>query len=91
MRHRLPQFTHLFNNEGYAAGYYSYLWSETMDADAWEAFEESGDVWSPVVAGKLRAMMAAGDSVDQAELYRRFRGRDAEVGPLLRGRGLVGE
>ena len=54
MRHRLPHFTHLFTSEGYAAGYYSYLWSETMDADAWRAFEEAGDVWSPEVAAKLR-------------------------------------
>ena len=87
MRHRLPHFTHLFTGEAYAAGYYSYLWSETMAADAWGAFEESGDVWSPEVAAKLQAMMAAGDSVDQAELYRAFRGRDPEVSALLRQRG----
>ena len=87
MRHRLPHFTHLFNNEGYAAGYYSYLWSETMDADAWRAFEESGDLWNPAVAAKLKATLAAGDSVDQAELYRTFRGRDPEVSALLRQRG----
>lgn len=87
MRHRLPHFTHLFDNDGYAAGYYSYLWSETMDADGWRAFEETGDPWNPAVAAKLRAMLAAGDSVDQAELYRRFRGRDPEIAALLRQRG----
>jgi peptidyl-dipeptidase Dcp len=87
MRHRLPHFTHLFDNDGYAAGYYSYLWSETMDADAWQAFVESGDLWSPVVAARLKGMLQAGDSVDQAELYRRFRGRDPEVSALLGQRG----
>jgi peptidyl-dipeptidase Dcp len=91
MRHRLPHFTHLFNNEGYAAGYYSYLWSETMDADAWRAFEETGDVWNPAVAAKLREILAAGDSVDQAELYRIFRGRDPDVAALLRQRGFPAE
>jgi peptidyl-dipeptidase Dcp len=89
MRHRLPHFTHLFDSEGYAAGYYSYLWSETMSADAWGAFEEAGDVWSPAVAARLKMVLAAGDSVEQAELYRRFRGRDPEVQALLRERGLV--
>ncbi|MDO1558936.1 M3 family metallopeptidase [Brevundimonas sp. 2R-24] len=87
MRHRLPQFNHLFADEGYAAGYYSYLWSETMDADAWEAFEETGDVWNPEVAARMRAMFAAGDSRDQGELYRQFRGRDPDVTALLRQRG----
>ena len=87
MRHRLPQFNHLFTGEGYAAGYYSYLWSDTMGADAWEAFEETGDVWSPAVAARMKAMMAAGDTMDQAELYRRFRGRDPDVKALLKSRG----
>lgn len=87
MRHRLPHFTHLFDNDGYAAGYYSYLWSETMDADAWQAFVESGDLWSPVIAARLKALLAGGDSVDQAELYRRFRGRDPDVRALLLQRG----
>ena len=87
MRHRLPQFNHLFTGEGYAAGYYSYLWSDTMAADGWKAFEETGDVWSPAVAAKMKKMLAAGDSVDQAELYRQFRGRDPEVSALLEQRG----
>ena len=50
MRHRLPQFNHLFSSDAYSAGYYSYLWSETMDADTWAAFEEAGNVWDPEVA-----------------------------------------
>ncbi len=87
MRHRLPHFNHLFTSEGYAAGYYSYLWSDTMGADAWQAFVESGDVWSPQVAARMKALMAAGDSMDQAELYRRFRGRDPDVRALLADRG----
>jgi len=87
MRHRTPQFNHLFTGEGYAAGYYSYLWSDTMAADGWQAFKETGDVWSPAVAAKMKAMLAAGDSVDQAELYRKFRGRDPEVSALLEERG----
>jgi peptidyl-dipeptidase Dcp len=91
MRHRLPQFNHLFADEDYAAGYYSYLWSETMAADAWAAFQESGDVWSPAVAARLKAMMAAADSVDQEILYRTFRGRDPDVRALLLQRGLIGE
>lgn len=88
MRHRLPQFTHLFTSDEYAAGYYSYLWSESMSADAWEAFTETQDAWNPAVAARLRAVLAAGDSVDPAELFRRFRGRDADVAALLRQRGL---
>jgi peptidyl-dipeptidase Dcp len=87
MRHRVPQFNHLFTGEGYAAGYYSYLWSDTMAADGWQAFKETGDVWSPKVAAKMKAMLAAGDSKDQAELYREFRGRDPEVSALLEERG----
>jgi peptidyl-dipeptidase Dcp len=87
MRHRLPQFNHLFSGEGYAAGYYSYLWSDTMGADAWAAFEETGDPWNPRVAARMKALMAAGDSIDQTELYRKFRGRDPEVSALLAERG----
>lgn len=87
MRHRLPQFTHLFADETYAAGYYSYLWSDAMAADMWQAFEEAGDPWDETAAAGLKAVMAAGDSVDQAELFRRFRGRDPSVNALLAERG----
>ncbi len=87
MRHRLPQFTHLFADEDYAAGYYSYLWSDTMSADMWQVFEEAGDPWDARAAAGLKAVMAAGDSVDQAELFRQFRGRDPSVNALLAERG----
>ena len=58
MRHRLPQFGHLFSSDAYSAGYYSYLWSETMDADTWAAFEESGNVWDPATAQRFAQHLA---------------------------------
>jgi peptidyl-dipeptidase Dcp len=88
MRHRLPQFNHLFTSDGYSAGYYSYLWSEVMDADTREAFAEAGDVFDPTVAGKLRQyILAPGNATDRAEAYRQFRGRDPDVAALLKKRG----
>ena len=70
MRHRTLHFTHVFSGDGYSAGYYSYLWSEVMDADAFNAFTETGDVFSPVVADKLkRYIYSAGDTRDAAEAY----------------------
>ncbi|MDX2273972.1 MAG: M3 family metallopeptidase [Hyphomonadaceae bacterium] len=88
MRHRLPQFGHLFSSDSYSAGYYSYLWSDVMAADAWEAFTESGNVFNPEIAGRMRdIILAEGNSSDRAEAYRRFRGRDASVDALLRQRG----
>ena len=88
MRHRLPQFNHLFAGDGYSAGYYSYLWSEVMDADTREAFAEAGDVFDPTVAAKLRKyILAPGNATDRAEAYRQFRGRDPEVSALLKKRG----
>ena len=88
MRHRLPQFNHLFASDGYSAGYYSYLWSETMDADTWAAFEETGDVWNPEVARRFQTMLlATGNETDRAEAYRAFRGRDPDVNALLKRRG----
>lgn len=88
MRHRLPQFNHLFTSDSYSAGYYSYLWSETMDADTWAYFEESGDVFNPEIAGRFKSiMLAPGNTVDRAEAYRAFRGRDPDVRALLRVRG----
>ncbi len=89
MRHRPPQFRHLFADNGYAAGYYVYMWAEVLDADGFEAFEESGDVFNPELAAKLkRHIYAAGNKTDPADAYRAFRGRDPEVGALLRARGL---
>ena len=88
MRHRLPQFNHLFTSDSYSAGYYSYLWSEVMDADTREAFAEAGDVFDKATADKMRKyILAPGNSTDRAEAYRQFRGRDPEVAALLKKRG----
>ncbi|NBW10397.1 MAG: M3 family peptidase [Caulobacteraceae bacterium] len=88
MRHRLPQFNHLFTSDAYSAGYYSYLWSETMDADTWAYFEESGDVFNPDIAGRFKSiMLAPGNTTDRADAYRQFRGRDVDVSALLKVRG----
>lgn len=88
MRHRLPQFNHLFTSDAYSAGYYSYLWSEVMDADTWAYFEESGDVFNPDIASRYKAIiLAEGNTTDRAEAYRRFRGRDPDVSALLKVRG----
>ncbi len=88
MRHRLPQFGHLFSSDAYSAGYYSYLWSETMDADTWAAFEETGNVWDPATAQRFaRTLLSTGNETDRAEAYRQFRGRDPDVDALLRKRG----
>ncbi len=88
MRHRLPQFNHLFSSDAYSAGYYSYLWSETMDADTWAAFEEKGDVWDKDMAERFRSiLLSTGNETDRAQAYRDFRGRDPDVNALLRRRG----
>lgn len=88
MRHRLPQFNHLFSSDAYSAGYYSYLWSEVMDADTWEAFVESGDVWNREISDRFRAtLLSTGNETDRAEAFRQFRGRDPNVDALLRKRG----
>jgi len=88
MRHRLPQFGHLFHSDDYSAGYYSYLWSEVLDQDAWQAFKEAGGPWDQKLAGRLyEQVLSVGDTVDPAQAYRNFRGRDPEIAPLLRARG----
>jgi peptidyl-dipeptidase Dcp len=88
MRHRLPQFNHLFADDGYSAGYYSYLWSETMDADTWAAFTEKGDVWDKDTAERFRSMLlATGNESDRTEAYRAFRGRDPDVKYIMKKRG----
>ena len=88
MRHRLPQFNHLFADDGYSAGYYSYLWSETMDADTWAAFTEKGDVWDKETAERFRSMLlSTGNETDRAEAYRAFRGRDPDVKYIMQKRG----
>lgn len=88
MRHRLPHFMHIVS--GYAAGYYSYMWSEVMDADAFAAFEEAGDVFDRKIADRLkRYIYAAGNMRDPAEAYVKFRGRPPAIDGLLRNRGFV--
>ncbi|MGB8276591.1 MAG: M3 family metallopeptidase [Methylovirgula sp.] len=92
MRHRTPHFTHVFSGDSYAAGYYSYLWSEVLDADGFEAFVEAGDIFDAAVAGKLKAhVYAAGNRADAEAAYLGFRGRAPSVEPLLKKRGLAGE
>ncbi len=88
MRHRTPQFSHIFSGDGYSAGYYSYLWSDTLSADAWEAFTEAGGPYDKAVAKRLHAhVFSIGNTVDPAEAYRVFRGRDAGTAALMRERG----
>ena len=88
MRHRLPQFNHLFSSDAYSAGYYSYLWSETMDADTWAAFEEAGSPWDKATADRFRKfLLETGNETDRVEAYRAFRGRDPDVKALMRKRG----
>ncbi len=88
MRHRLPHFNHLFSSDSYSAGYYSYLWSETMDADTWAAFEEAGNVWDAETAERFRSViLATGNETDRKDAYRKFRGRDPEVKYILKKRG----
>jgi peptidyl-dipeptidase Dcp len=88
MRHRTPQFLHVFAGDGYSAGYYSYLWSDTITADAWEAFVEAGGAWSKPTAEKLvQNVFSVGNTIDPAEGYRAFRGKDPGIGALMRKRG----
>jgi len=88
MRHRLPHFGHIFAGEGYAAGYYSYLWAEVLDHDAYEAFAESGNPYDPATAKRFDAsIMSVGNTVDPAVAFRNFRGRDPNVDALLRDHG----
>lgn len=89
MRHRLPHFQHLFSGGGYAAAYYSYMWSEVLDADAFAAFTEAGDAFDPATAQRLRDYIyAAGNLRDPAEAYKAFRGRLPTVDALLKKRGI---
>ena len=89
MRHRTPQFNHLFTSDGYSAGYYSYLWSEVMDADTWTVFTEKG-AFDRATADKFRTqLLEVGNSVDLTDAFRAFRGRGPDVEALLEQRGLV--
>jgi len=90
MRHRPQQFGHIFSGDHYASGYYSYMWSEVMDADAFGAFEEAGDIFDPATAKRLHDdIYSSGGSRDPEDAYVAFRGREPEPDALLRRRGLL--
>jgi peptidyl-dipeptidase Dcp len=92
LRHGLPHFSHIFGSEGYAAMYYSYLWSQVLDQDAFAAFVETGDAFDPATADRFfRFILSSGNSVDNATSYSLFRGRDANVDALLRRRGFMSQ
>lgn len=91
MRHRSPHFSHIFAG-GYSAGYYAYLWSEVLDSDGFAAFKETGNIFDPAGAARLREFVySRGDTLDWNEAYRAFRGKDASTAPLLRQRGLASD
>jgi peptidyl-dipeptidase Dcp len=89
MRHRSPHFAHVFSGEGYSAGYYGYLWADVLTSDAAEAFAEApGGFYDQAMAARLvEHLFAPRNSVDPAEAYRAFRGRDARIDALMRDRG----
>ena len=89
MRHRSPQFGHIFSSEGYAAGYYGYLWADVLTSDAAEAFREApGGLYDKELAAKMVAnLFTVRNAVDPGDAYRAFRGRDATKDALLRDRG----
>jgi peptidyl-dipeptidase Dcp len=89
LRHRPAHFQHLFAGSGYAAGYYAYLWAETLDADGFEAFLEAGNIFDPALAARLKDIYSSGDTRDPMELYVAFRGRAPRIDALLRQRGLA--
>ncbi len=90
MRHATPHFAHVFAGDGYSSGYYSYMWSEVMDADAFAAFEEAGGAFDAQRAKALEDhILSTGGSVEADQLYKRFRGRLPGVEALLKGRGLA--
>ncbi len=90
MRHATPHFAHIFSGDGYSSGYYSYMWSEVMDADAFAAFEETGSAFDETLARSLEDnILSRGGSVEAEALYMAFRGKMPEVEALLKGRGLV--
>ena len=87
-RYRYPYFSHIFDG-GYSSGYYSYLWAEVLDKDAYQAFVESGDLFDRATAKRLRTLLAAGGTKDGMDLYRDFRGAEPKREPLMIARGLV--
>jgi peptidyl-dipeptidase Dcp len=90
MRHRTPHFLHVFASDGYSAGYYSYLWADVITADAAEAFHEAGSLYDRGIAERLRKhVFSVGNTIEPADGYRAFRGRDARVEALMRHRGFL--
>ena len=89
MRHRTPQFLHVFSSDSYSAGYYSYLWADVITADAFEAFTEAGNPFDSDVARRLSHVLSLGNTVDPADAYREFRGRDARIEALMKKRGFL--
>ena len=90
MRHRTPQFSHVFAGDSYSAGYYSYLWADTLTEDAFNAFTEAKGPYDAAVAERLRKnVFATGDTIDPADAYRAFRGKDPDTGALMRARGFA--
>ena len=88
MRHRTPQFGHVFSSDGYSAGYYSYLWSDVITADAFGAFTEGKGAYDKAVAQKLfKNIFSVGNTIDPGEAYRQFRGRDPQTSALMKKRG----
>jgi peptidyl-dipeptidase Dcp len=89
MRHRIPQFAHVFSGDGYSAGYYSYLWAEVLDQDAWNAFKETGNPFEQDEVAKrfVTHILSSGNTRDPADAYRAFRGQDPSIKPLLESRG----
>jgi peptidyl-dipeptidase Dcp len=88
MRHRLPQFGHLFSSDGYSAGYYSYIWADVISADAYQAFTDAGGPYDKAVAKRLYdKVFSVGNTNDQGEAYRNFRGRDPKIDALMAHRG----
>jgi peptidyl-dipeptidase Dcp len=88
MRHRIPQFGHVFSGDGYAAGYYAYLWADTLTADATEAFEETGSLYDAATAKRYHdTVLSIGNTVEPSEAWKAFRGRDVQTDALLRARG----
>ena len=90
VRYRSPYFQHIFRSDFYAAGYYSYIWSAVLDADAFEAFKEKG-LFDQATAAKFRTLLERGGAEDPAKLYRDFRGADAKIEPLLKRRGMLSD
>ena len=91
MRHRLPHFMHIFSSDSYSAGYYSYLWSDVLTADAFGAFVEAGGPYDRKAAERLRKyIFSVGNTIDPAEGYRSFRGRVPKIEALMKKRGFGG-